>query len=307
MSRYIEEDLGARIRSGAELPARLTLHGLAAHYGVSITPVRAALSALTRQRLIRKFASGRLEAVSRKRRAKGKLHPEVPGARQDWTRTLAADVLRRSLKAESGYLREEITAAKYGVGRTVVRQTFGQLVGAGLLEHVPRHGWRIRPFREEELDAYLEVREIMELKALDLARPHLARADLERMLAGNVPDSSGTWARLDNELHGYLIEKSGNRFIQDFFQRHGTYFTTLFDYAALGASVTVEMAAQHRAVLKALLKQNWTLAQRALAHHIRSQRPVLQKMMERLAALPLTRWPGMNLPNRLKTSLRNER
>ncbi|MBI3856923.1 MAG: GntR family transcriptional regulator [Planctomycetes bacterium] len=280
MAAYIREDLKARIHAGRGLPAKLTLEGLSRHYGVSFTPVRAAVRELVRERFLRKGANGRLEvSADPPRAARARRSPEAPADRE---RLLAADALRRSLKGEAVFLREEAAAVKYGIGRTVVRQVFGRLVGTGLLEHVPRKGWRIRPLRGGELDAYLEIRETLELKALDLARPRLVRADLERMLAANEDG-------LDNDFHRYLLEKSNNRYLRDFFDRHGAYFTTLFDTASIGA--VREMAAQHRRILQALLRRDWDGARRALAHHIRCQRPVLKKMMDRLATLPIEKWP----------------
>jgi DNA-binding GntR family transcriptional regulator len=282
MAAYIEEDLKARIQARAGLPGKLTLETLSRHYGVSFSPVRAAVRELIRGRFLRKRENGRLEVSSHPPRpARSRRGIEAPAERE---RLLAADALRRSLKGEAVYLREEAAAARYGIGRTVVRQVFGRLVGSGLLEHVPRKGWRVRPLRGEELDAYLEVRETLELKALDLARPRLHRADLERMLSRNETG-------LDNDLHRYLLEKSHNRYIRDFFDRHGAYFTTLFDTLSTGA--VREMAAQHRRVLEALLRRDWKGAREGLAHHIRSQRPVVHRMMRRLAALPVEKWPPL--------------
>jgi DNA-binding GntR family transcriptional regulator len=282
MAAYIEEDLKARIHAGAGLPAKLTLETLSRHYGVSFTPVRAAVRELIKGRFLRKHGNGRLEVSPdppRPSRSRGGI--EGPADRE---RQLATDALRLSLKGEAVYLREEAAARKYGIGRTVVRQVFARLVGNGLLEHVPRKGWRVRPLRGEELDQYLEVRETLELKALELARPRLVRADLERMLAANEK-------RIDNDLHRYLLEKSQNRFIRDFFDRHGAYFTTLFDTLSTGA--VREMAAQHRRILQALLRRDWAGARDALAHHVRCQRPVVRRMMRRLAALPVGKWPPL--------------
>jgi len=282
MASYIEEDLKARIHAGSGMPARLTLETLSRHYGVSFSPVRAAVRELIRGRFLRKHPNGRLEVRSHPPHpVRSDRRVEAPAERE---RRLAADALRRSLKGDAVYLREEAAAAAYGIGRTVVRQVFSRLVGSGLLEHVPRKGWRVRPLRAEELDAYLDVRETLELKALDLARTRLVRADLERMLASNEHG-------LDNDLHRYLIDKSQNRYIRDFFDRHGAYFTTLFDTMSAGA--VREMAAQHRRVLQALLRRDWTGARQALARHIRDQRPVVRRMMRRLAALPIEKWPPL--------------
>ncbi len=287
LAEYIRTDLRSRILGG-RAPARLTLRDLAEEYGVSFTPVREAVAALLREDLLRKLGNRRLAVAAARRRRRA---PAPPPPR-DWTSTIARDVMRRSLLGEAAFLREEATAEKLGIGRTLLRQVFSRLAGAGLLEHVPRRGWRVRPFREEELDAYLEVREVLELKALDLARPRLVRADLERILRENGC-RGGAW-RVDTELHPYLVEKSGNRYLRDFFGRHGAYFTTLFYYAALGASVVEEMARQHRRILEALIAGRWARARRALASHIRDQRPVLRKMRKRLASLPLEEWPEIS-------------
>ncbi len=281
LAAYIREDLKSRILGGT-LTGKVTLRDLSERYRVSLTPVREAVEALVREKIIHKEESGRLaipQTLPRAGRAAAAPRP------RDWHPVIARDLMRRSLRGDAEFLREEATADRYGVGRTVLRNVYSRLVGAGMLEHVPRRGWRVRPFREEDMRAYLEVRELLEVKALDLARPRLNAEILETILEKNRP------SEVDTELHPYLIEKSGNRFIQDFFRRHGAYYTTLFYYAALGASVVSDMARQHREILEDLLERRWNRARDALATHIRDQAPVMKKMMARLAKLPLGEWP----------------
>ena len=124
--------------------------------------------------------------------------------------------------------------------------------------------------------AFLDVRISLELKALELAKPHLVRADLEAMLHGNRPSAGG---QLDNTLHRYLIEKSGNFYLRDFFDRHGLYFTMLFDYAAPAASVTRVMATTSNDPACPDCRR-LAASPEALAHHIRSQRPVLRRLLQ---------------------------
>jgi DNA-binding GntR family transcriptional regulator len=171
-------------------------------------------------------------------------------------------------------LREEATADRLGIGRTVLRQVLNRLAGLVLVDHLPRRGWKVRRCDEAEMLAYLQVRESLELKALDLAKHRLADEDLERMLVGN----RGA-ARLDNQIHRYLIDKSGNRYLRDFFDRHGLFFTTLFDYAAPEANVVRAMARQHRGILRALLAKDWPKARKALARHIRAQTPIVRRLL----------------------------
>jgi DNA-binding GntR family transcriptional regulator len=280
---FIKQDLRARLRGGAGLPEKLTLAALSEHYDVSFTPVRLAVQELIDERVLRKEPNGRMTVA---RVPNGKPPPAPVPARPEETSSveasLTAKVIQMSLLGHVEYLREEATAEHMGIGRTVLRQLLNRLAGKGLVEHLPRRGWRVRRYDEAEMFAYLQVRESLELKALELARPHLVAADLQRMLRGNQPFPGGKTERLDNDLHQYLIDKSGNRYIQDFFARHGLYYSTLFDYAAPEANVVRAMARQHRVILRALFAQDWRRARQALAHHIRSQRPIVHRLLQRI-------------------------
>jgi DNA-binding GntR family transcriptional regulator len=288
LAAFVREDLRGRLASG-ERSARITLRELAERYRVSLTPVREAVEDLVREGFLVKEGNGRLRVPERLPRtpASAAAGPTRP---RDWHQVIARDVLRRSLRGEEGFLREESLAAEHGVGRTVLRHVFSRLAGAGMLEHVPRRGWRIRPFREADMLAYLEVRVLLELKALELARPRLVPAELLRIRSLNRVRGA---ACVDAELHPYLIEKSGNRFIADFFRRHGAYYTTLFYTAAAGPAAAA-MARQHLRIVDALRAGRWERARLALAAHIRAQAPLVRTLMRRLASLPPERWPDLD-------------
>lgn len=282
LATYIKQDLQGRIRSGHCSDGKLTLSGLSKQYGVSLTPVRTAIGVLIEEGYVRKLPNGRL-AVNAERVGTGEPGEAVPTppTPEDWDRILIREVALASLGRRAVYLREEALARKHDVGRSVIRQTFSRFAGAGLIEHVPRCGWLVHPLRAENVRAYLEVREVMELKALDLSRPHLVPDDLERMLEGNLSFEEGAPPRLDNRLHQYLIDKSSNRYIRDFFRQHAArYYATLFDHAAPETSVVAEMAAQHRQILQALIQRDWPASRRAISDHIRSQGLVLHMLLE---------------------------
>jgi DNA-binding GntR family transcriptional regulator len=263
------------------MPHPLTIAHLSEHYGVSYTPVKTALAELIQEGwLYRKSTRGRLEI--RKKQTGARTRQKVihcPRTPEDWDRVLLAEVVFASLSCAASYLREEPLAQKHHIGRSVLRQAFHRFAGAGLIEHVPRCGWLVHPLRHDDVKAYLELREIMERKALDLARPHLVRRDLELMLAENRSVSQRGSGRLNNCIHGYLVDKSGNRYIRDFFHQHvSLYYTTLFDYAAPKASVVTEMAKQHCRILEQLMTRSWARARQTLAEHIQAQARVLNKL-----------------------------
>jgi DNA-binding GntR family transcriptional regulator len=282
LTDYIAEDLRGRIRSGVRLPCAVSLPALAKHYGVSLTPVRGAVAQLLADGCIEKLPNGRLSVVPAGKKSPQKfLAVQRPPTAQDWDRLLIREVMLASLEREPVHLREEALAEKHQVGRSVIRQSLSRLAGAGLIEHIPRRGWLIHPIQEEDVIAYLDVREVLELKALDLARPHIHNADLAPMLEGNAPAGKGQPPRLDNRLHEYLIAKSGNRYIRNFFRQYSaTYFTLAFEFATPEAHYVAEMAAQHRDILEALIGQHWAHAREALALHIHAQRPVLAQLLQ---------------------------
>ena len=287
ISQFIERDLTGRIGTDQGLPLPLTLNSLSQLYGVSSTPVREAVRRLLAGGILIRHANGRLEVNRANRRqphGRGRgvaTETGPPRSPRDLETELAAEVIRKSLKGEGDYLREEATAERFGVGRTAIRQAFLQLAGRGLLVHVPRCGWRVRTFDEADMAAYLEVREVLERKALTLASPHLVEADLRRMLDGNTTSAGDP--RIDNSLHGYLVEKSGNSYLREFFDRHGAYYTSLLNFAAPETHVVASMACQHRKILRALLAKNWRRAHRELARHIRAQRPIVHDLLQQIA------------------------
>lgn len=274
MSTFIKHDLIANIRSGQLGTERLTLDALSKRYRVSATPVRIAVRELIEEKYLKKGVNGRLVVRSDATAAPLAHSPEEP---KDWGQVIANDLVQLSLEGVPVLLREETTAEKYGISRSSIRQIFHRLAGRGILEHLPRRGWQLRPFRQAELDAYIEMRVMMELKALEQSWSRLVDEDLQAMLAGNrLPGGRDEWPASDNSLHAYLIEKSKNPYIADFFDRHGRYYDALFEWENLDRDAQVQEVLDHREILEALLRRDRSAAEQALAHHIRNNHPVLR-------------------------------
>jgi DNA-binding GntR family transcriptional regulator len=281
IATYIKDDLAARLRSGHELPIQLTLDSLADHYKVSFTPVRSAVAELIDEGLLERSPNRRLKArPTRKGGARARRKPKLPERPRDPFEVVAKDLVQLSFQGKPVYLREKAMAEKYDIGRSVIREILNRLAGQGILDHIPRRGWRLRPFRQHDLQQYIEVREVLELKALELAQGKLDPQVLQRILDGNVlPGSSKEPLRSDDSLHEYLITTANNAYIRDFFERHGRYYLQFFNWEGSNNRATaIETIGQHREILKAMLAQNWSAARKALSHHILHNHPVLNEL-----------------------------
>ncbi|WP_437204014.1 GntR family transcriptional regulator [Planctomicrobium sp. SH664] len=296
---HIKVDLRDRIHSGRPLPQKMTLESLANLYQVSVTPVRAALRELIAEGLLIKGDNRRLtpaKVTKRTTHSDSNPRPVIPpDPNVALLGQVTKDLVLISLEGKPVYIREKETAEKYQVTRSALRNILHRLTGSGLLEHLPRRGWVIRPFRQEDMWAFLEVREMLELKALDLSRPHLRDEDLQMILDGNqLPASEEVEPLVDNTLHAYLIDKAGNPYIRDFFERHGRYYEILFEWEAGDRTASVEAIHHHREILEALLLRDWKSAKRALSHHIRSNHPVLVRVAHRHGSFSNAESPHSN-------------
>jgi len=281
----IKNEIGSRLERSEDLQIPLTVQGLSEHYGVSYTPVREAIGELIGVGLIRKKSNGRLEAIPPNKRTKKSNFLTKLESEKKPVESITKELVEISLGGEECFVREEATASKHGLTRSTLRQILQRLAGEGLLEHVPRRGWRVKPFRQEDMDAFIEVREVMELKALDLARPKLCSPESQgklRQIRENNQLAKGKkrQAKIDNTLHAYFINLAANPYINDFFNRHGRYFTILFNWEGENEKAAAEAVSQHHEIIDALLAQNWSLAKKRLSHHLHSNHPVLRNLRE---------------------------
>ena len=196
---------------------------------------------------------------------------------------ITRELVELSLSGKEVFVREESTARKHGLSRSSLRQILLKLAGEGLVLHIPRRGWQVKPFRQEDLQSFIEVREVMELKALELAQSKLSRPEakqkLQEIKASNQISKNGkVKVRIDNSLHQYLLELADNPYLDDFFQRHGKYYSILFEWEGGNENAAIQAVHQHHAIIDALIDEDWALARTELSEHLRTNHPVLQEI-----------------------------
>jgi len=280
LTKYIKADLIARLSRNELPPESLTLAALSDHYQVSVTPIYHAINELIEEGYLYREKNRRLYVNQDKMvAAQTAAKSPQPTPPEDHFKRITDDLLTMSLNGESVFLREMASAKKYDISRTSLRNIFNRLAGDGMLEHVPRRGWKLRSFNQHDLDAFIEVRVVLELKALDLAKGSLDQQVLQNILDGNqVPTTDDEPLQIDNSLHEYLIKQSDNYYIISFFDRHGRYFDLLFLWESNDRAAAIQEIQQHQRILTALLKEDWTRAREELEYHLRSNHPVLSQL-----------------------------
>lgn len=291
LSQTIENELARRITRRQMLPCELKLEPLALYFGCSTRPVREALAKLRQRGLLSpaKLKSLRIEnAVSNDQPPASHLtvtSSVASGTLQQLTRKL----IEQSLHAgdQEIFVREVNLAQQLGTSTTVVREHLSRLVGSGLLEHVARRGWRLRPVTQKDLDDFIHVRLSLETLALTIAWPRLDPAIIKRFLDGNTLPRKSTHSRqtikaqTDNDFHRYIIDVADNFYIRDFFDRQGRFFQLLFEWEDQDPATTAQTIRQHRRILRSILLGDKDKALAALKVHILDNHPLLTTILKK--------------------------
>ena len=214
-----------RIRdSGWAVGTRISVPDLARTFGVSRSPISAALELLVAQGILSGFETRGLQLA----RDVAELDPEtiLPSSPLE-------DLYRRMMKDRSlGELPQDVSEAelmpRYQVSRGVIRKLLLRFAAEGLVQRLPGHGWR---FAESLVgdDAYRESYEFRIAVECAALRSPMFRADpqilapvrraheriLSTILDGKTLASGDEWFRVNASFHEGLAACSGNRFLAD--------------------------------------------------------------------------------------------
>lgn len=117
---------------------------------------------------------------------------------------------------------EQDVAVELGMSRTPVREALLRLQNDGLVEVIPRHGFRVLPLSAidmQEIYQILTALECLAVEVLAARRPGqdelapLVNATKAMEEALNADDLDA-WAAADERFHEYLIAMTGNRQMQ---------------------------------------------------------------------------------------------
>lgn len=130
---------------------------------------------------------------------------------------LKRQIITNELAAGAQFLEEEL-ALRLGMSRTPMREAAIRLKQEGLLDVVPRRGFRVTRLSKRGVQETNEVLECLEIRAAErLAARKLPPEELRlledavaRMDAALEGDDTMAWAEADYSFHSLLIELCGN-------------------------------------------------------------------------------------------------
>ncbi|PCD04668.1 GntR family transcriptional regulator [Sphingomonas spermidinifaciens] len=179
-------------------------------------------------------------------------------------------------------------ARRLNISQTPIREALSQLEAEKLVHKLPNVGYRAsaQMTREEVRDLYT-LRQLIEPYAAARAAEAMTEAAVEELEAidkamSNVgEDAAGGYSRFaeaDDRLHRLIATLSGNRLIADTVERlhaHLHIFRALYS-----TNAPTEAAAEHRAIIDALIARDGATASKAVRTHLERS----QQRMDRVLA-----------------------
>jgi DNA-binding GntR family transcriptional regulator len=221
------------------------------------------------------------------------LKPRVPKAVGPTMVELAYDHLLTMLMtlqiAPGERIAIDTVARRLNISQTPIREALSQLEAQKLVYKMPNIGYRASPqmTRAEVRDLYT-LRQLIEPFAA--ARAAEAMTDetiailreIDRDMSGVAEGDARAFSRFadaDDRLHRLIATASGNRLIAETVERlhaHLHIFRVLFH-----TNAPVEAAAEHRAIIDALVAHDSDTAERAVREHLERS----QERMDRALAV----------------------
>ncbi|MFS8981057.1 GntR family transcriptional regulator [Cupriavidus necator] len=203
-------------------------------------------------------------------------------------------------------IRELQSSSELGVSRTPLRLALGELEKEGLLERLPKRGFRVRQVTLNEVAMAIDVRGTLEgMAARTIAEAGASRALIEVLnacvaegraliddaLASGNPVDTAHWAAMNSRFHRALVDGAGNPALASALDHIAK--TPMAGPGALGASgvqpsleLTFLQRAQsdHEDILRAISANEGSRAEALMREHARRSRDNKRALVEGLHA-----------------------
>jgi DNA-binding GntR family transcriptional regulator len=184
---------------------------------------------------------------------------------------------------------QEKLAEDLGISRTPLVNALKYLEHEKLLKAVPRRGYFVRLFTQQEMIYIFELRELLEGLAARRACYEITDTQI-RKLNGFFRRFEGSaefvdykeYAKEDRQFHNFVVEVGGKEFLKSILQ---TYNIIAFSYQADATEGLVrppsETIGEHLAIIRAISDRDSAQAEKLIRLHLRKSLAVLKRDFER--------------------------
>jgi GntR family transcriptional regulator, rspAB operon transcriptional repressor len=214
--------------------------------------------------------------------------PRAALMRDDVLARIRADILACVL-APGSKIYEQVLAEQYGVSKSPVRDALMRLAQQGLVEVLPRKGYRVLPVSVSDAREMYEMRLMLERecvnRTIDAADDQtLARLDQFRVF--NAKRGLAAWIEYNRAFHLAIAQACGNRRLERMTRDIVEHFDrlTYLGVAPLEARALGGFVDEHASIIDAIQRRDKREAQALTREHVDSSR---KRMLDALARLPV--------------------
>jgi DNA-binding GntR family transcriptional regulator len=173
-------------------------------------------------------------------------------------------------------INEWALAERFGVSRTPVREALSMLGFEGLVENLPRAGYRITEMTVRDVQEGFHLREILECEGARLAAQHISAADLDKMDERTLGYLSNLDAAYNREFHLTIARASRNQRLARLVGQLLDEMERMLVYDPLIANP--QSTEEHERITIALRARDPVAAAAAMREHLRA---VKSRVLER--------------------------
>ena len=206
--------------------------------------------------------------------------------------SLKKSILLGKLRAGQRLIEEQI-AHQIGISRTPVREAFHKLERDDLVSRLPKGGFAVRKFTEEDVEEIFGIRTALESYAASLATLHIT-PDKMTMLEKKVEESEKALGKGDydkavqlyTEFHDLLYKTSRSKKLAQMISNFSDYFQR-YRPALLQTRNGFQFSiGDHRMMLQAMKKRNPALVEKLVRKHLVRGKEIVLKMVEEGKTIP---------------------
>lgn len=179
--------------------------------------------------------------------------------------------------------------ARYGVSPTPIKQAMNRLMAEGLVESIPRKGYRVRNFSWNEVDELFEMRMMMEIHFAPQAvaavtTSPILQAKFEENLQKNMSlvqnfssaDEYFQTYEMDRQFHELFILASGNRIALRVYNGLNTHAYATYLFHKQPRPQTINGILEHQTIYNSMLAGDVDQVCSQIKAHIENARNKIQ-------------------------------